>query len=96
MSVDRPDIHRVVEDRHAAIDRRRSDDDHIGGIFGVYVHSGRPVRRSSAVTVLGGSVMYITPSTTIGDVSTMPAAHLIDPRRLQPRDVLAGDLISGE
>src|SRR5271170_719175 len=28
-----------------------------------------PVRRSSAVTVLGGSVRYITPSATIGDDS---------------------------
>jgi hypothetical protein len=39
---------------------------------GVHVHSGRPVRTSSAVTVLGGSVMYMTPSATIGDVSTIP------------------------
>ena len=42
------------------------------GIVGEYVHSGRPDRTSSAVTVLGGSVMNITPSATIGDVSTMP------------------------
>ena len=45
------------------------------GIFGVQVHSGRPVRTSSAVTVLGGSVMYITPSTTSGEVSKTPAAR---------------------
>ena len=42
------------------------------GIAGVYVHSGRPVRTSSAVTVLGGSVRYMTPSATIGEVLTMP------------------------
>ena len=42
------------------------------GIAGEYVHNGRPVRTSSAVTVLGGSVMYMTPSATIGEVSTMP------------------------
>ena len=42
------------------------------GIFGVQLHSARPVRTSSAVTVLGGSVMYITPSTTTGEVSNTP------------------------
>ena len=46
------------------------------GIVGVQLHSGRPVRTSSAVTVLGGSVMYMTPSTTIGDVSITPACRI--------------------
>ena len=32
----------------------------------------RPVRASSALTLLGGSVTYMTPSTTIGVVSMSP------------------------
>src|SRR5579862_6141552 len=39
------------------------------GREGDQVHSLRPVRTSSAVTVLGGSVMYITPSATTGEHS---------------------------
>jgi len=33
----------------------------------------RPFRGSSAVTVVGGSVMNILPSATMGEVSTSPS-----------------------
>src|SRR5579863_5636505 len=41
----------------------------LGGRVGDQLHNLSPVRTSSAVTVLGGSVIYITPSATIGDAS---------------------------
>ena len=43
-------------------------------ICGVHFHSRLPVRASSAVTVLGGSVTYITPSATMGVVSISPSS----------------------
>ena len=46
------------------------------GILRSHVHTGRPVRRSSAVTLVGGSVTYIIPSTTIGDVSNLLRASI--------------------
>src|ERR1700683_3719371 len=46
------------------------------GKVGDQDHSRRPVRTSSAVTVLGGSVMYITPSATMGDASRFDTALL--------------------
>ena len=48
------------------------------GISGDHVQSILPVRVSSAVTVLGGSVMYMMPSTTIGVVSTRPLPACVD------------------
>src|SRR5271156_4888450 len=41
-----------------------------------HVHNLSPVRTSNAVTVLGGSVMYITPSATMGDDSRFDAGLL--------------------
>ena len=43
-------------------------------ISGDHVHSRFPVRASSAVTVLGGSVTYMTPSATTGLVSMSPSS----------------------
>ena len=47
-------------------------------ISGDQVQSLFPVRASSAVTVLGGSVMYMMPSATSGVVSTRPSPPLGD------------------
>src|ERR1700691_344418 len=46
------------------------------GSTGDQLQSLSPVRTSNAVTVLGGSVMYITPSTTMGDASRFDTALL--------------------
>ena len=43
-------------------------------IRGVHFHSRFPVRASSAVTELGGSVTYMTPLATIGVVSISPSS----------------------
>ena len=42
------------------------------GMGRVQRHRVRPVPASSAATLLGGSVTYMTPSTTSGVVSTSP------------------------
>ncbi len=50
----------------------------LSGMSGDQVHRVLPERASSAVTVLGGSVMYMIPSTTIGVVSTRPLPACVD------------------
>ena len=42
----------------------------------MYFQSGRPVRVSSAVTLLGGSLRYMMPSTTSGVVSNLCSASI--------------------
>ena len=65
---------RVVENRDAAIGRPESRSG--AGPRASAGHDSRacrPLRGSSAVTVVGGSVTYIRPSATIGEVSTEPS-----------------------
>ncbi len=92
LRVQRRQEQRRSENRQAAIDLAAADVDPRRNADARTSRAPGPVSASSAITSLGGRVTYITPSTTIGVVSTL-GVHLMNPLGPQPVDVVGVDLV---